>query len=296
MPRSKHVLPADPKKIARLYVAGQSINQLAAQWKISAGAVYRILIELGVPRRPRGAPAGSVLEGKLGIRQREQMRADLRSGRFSSLTEIARKYGVTRECVRLYAAAAGVTNYTQKARREAGLERERRARAAREAARETQRKQLAALWRDGVGVREIARALGFKNKGRAAYQICIWRALYPADFPFRSKGIPEHVRREQQRVREALWKRKRAAKLAREARRKRERERARAVRRKAMEARQATLAELWRIGASFEEIANFFGIAVGSAKVAIRRCRGRSPADFPRRISVRSRGRRNSRE
>ena len=270
MSRPNLTPPAVAKEIARLYVAGQSINQLAPQWKISAGTVHRILVQLGVPRRSRGAVAGCVREGKVGIQRREQMRADLRSGRFSSLTEIARKYGVTRECVRLYAAAAGVTDYTRKVQREARLERKCRARAAREAARETQRKQLARLWQDGVGVREIARAIGLKNKQCASYRICVWRALYPAEFPFRLKRIPKHMRRE--------------------------RERARAVRRKAMEARHATLAKLWRIGASFEEIADVFGMTVNSARAAICRRRHRFPGDFPYRISVRSRGRPNSRE
>ena len=258
------------REIARLYLTGGSLHKVAATVKLNAYEVRKILVQAGVPIRSRGAIAGASHVGKLTFQQREQLCADLRSGKFPTMVAIARKYGLSRERVRQNAAAIGVARYSKENRAEAFREKERQreaaaaaTRAAREAICERLRKAVARLWQSGVTLREITRVLGFKNLSAANHLISCHRSLSPADFPNRRarRAAPEEIQ-ERKRVTVARI----------------------AARREQSEKRRVRLAELWQTGAMGKEIASALGVRTNAVEQMIRRYRQRWPADFPPRI------------
>ena len=112
--RSREALKAKMPEIAKQYKSGLSLQKLAAQNKCSIKAMTDRLREHGVRIRKRGARRGVPTDGKLTIKQREKMREDIRSLKFRFLAQIARKYDVSRECVRQNAEIIGVTRYRNK--------------------------------------------------------------------------------------------------------------------------------------------------------------------------------------
>ena len=247
-------LQADPQEIARLYLAGLTARQVAHEVKTTVGRVYGALVTLGVPPRPRG-------KRKITLEQREEMREDLRSGRFQSMWMIAEKYGLSRERVRQYAASAGITAYSQKVRSLARQEREREARearAARQVAKEKRREIVGHMWQAGATSADIGRAIG-EDPRRVMEIVAYSRTRFPSDFPARREPRSPAERRERKPT--AL-----AAQTARE-----EYDRM---------ARLVT-AGLLRIGVSPVEIAGFFGINRDAMDARISRYRKRNPEGFP---------------
>ena len=267
--------PAPPfqppeQEIVRLYLAGHPAFKVAALLHTTNFKVYSTLRRLGVKRRSRGRTEGTTYDGKLTVQQREQLRADLRSGEFPTLRAIGRKYGVSHEAVRQNAAAIGLTRYTVKERAAAFREQSRRRReaahaaahAAREAKVEAFRQRLAPLWRSGLKPREIAPLLGFASERGVSRAIARLRLLFPGDFPRRAApGRDPHVAAAE-----------RAACAARVAARKAE-----------VERRRVLLAELWQRRASRAEISRALGLSVDTSRGLLRSYRKRFPADFPPR-------------
>ena len=266
--------PAPPfqppeQEIVRLYLTGHPGCTVAALLQVTPAQVYSTLRRLGVKRRSRGRVGGSTCDGKLTVQQREQLRADLRSGEFPTLRAIGCKYGVTHEAVRQNAAAIGVTRYTVKERAAAFREQSRRRReaadaahAARQAGIEARRQRLARLWQSGMKTREIAALMGFASEGRVSRAIDRQRLRFPQDFPRRKAP-----KREPHVVAAA-----RAACAARVAARKAE-----------VERRRVLLAEFWRRRATGAEMAHTLGFSVNICRGMLGKYRQRFPADFPPR-------------
>ena len=269
MTPSKPPLQTAEQEIVRLYLAGHSATGVAALLRAKPSQIYTTLRRLGVPRRPRGHVKGATYNGKLTLQQREQLRADLRSEVFPTLQAIGLKYGVTRETVRLNAAAIGVTRYTIKGRSETLREHARLRQAAARAAREAQaaafRQRLAELWQSGVTPAEIARILDLGTASRANHAIARHRRRFPADFP-RRRAAP----RREPHVLAA----ERAARAVRVA-----------ARRAEVERRRALLAALWQRRASRAEISRALGLSVATSRSVLRKYRRRFPADFPPRTA-----------
>ena len=262
MPRSPLRQKPKPEEIARLYLAGHTLKQVAGRLKIATSQVYDILVRLGVPRRLPGPTRGLKLTGE----QREQMRADLRAGEFPNMAVIARKYGVSREYVRIIAASAGITGYTLKGRVKAARERERKrlaTLAAAATARERQRKRMAQLWQGGASCKKIARILGIRSACAANSLLSYYRKRFPADFPRRGSWncSPEEMRERE---------RARAAKVAQLA-----------ARLERSRLRRELLAELWQNGATADEIASVFGVTRVAIHGALGYNRRLYPAEFP---------------
>ena len=262
MPRSPLHRKPKPEKITQLYLAGHTLKHVAGLVKISMSQVLDTLVRLGVPRRSRGSTRGR----KLSVKQREQMHVDLRAGEFANMAVIARKYGVSREYVRIIAASAGITGYTLKARVKAARERERErlaTLAAAVVARERLRKRMARLWQGGASCKKIAGILGIRSARAAASLVNYYRLKFPADFPRRG---PWNCSPEEMRERE----RERAAKVAQLA-----------ARLERSRLRRELLAELWQGGATADEIASVFGVTRVAIHGALAYNRRRYPAEFP---------------
>ena len=265
MPRHPSILKFAPQEIARLYLAGRSLPDVATELGTTSGIVHNVLVKLGVPRRSVGRPAGRLSPGKITLEQRAELYEDLRSGRFAHMGKIADKYGLSRERVRQFAAKAGVITYTHSVRRVSTENRTRAARAARLSAKEARRKLVAEMWLAGATAAEVGRAIG-KSGSSVAGMIAYYRTQFPADFPVRHlKSNPEEVR---ERERAAV-----AAKRAALA--------AQTVREEYDRMARLVTAGLLRIGVSPAEIAGFFGINRDAMDTRISRYRKRNPEGFP---------------
>ena len=238
------------EEVARQYLAGHTMQAIAAMLKMSPSAVHHALLRQGVKRRPPGH--GLAL-------YREDLHADLRAGGLPTLCAIARKYGLSREAVRLHARAIGVTRYTLQSRAEAARERQRQRQLARDAAdaarraeKEAFRRRVAALWQRGAPCGEIARVLGLASHRRANELIIDLRSRYPAEFPNRppTGRVPGSNSPKQ---------------LAR------------------LEARRDLLARVWKTCATHAEAACCLGLKMGNYYSQLRRYRRHFPAYFPPR-------------
>ena len=270
-------LKADPQKIARLYLAGRTAKQVGQEVKTSMSSVYNALKGLGVPRRPKGIISGSPCpQSKVSLKQREELREDLRSGRFRTMWMIAEKYGISRERVRQYAASAGITAYTQPVRALAGQARKREARAAsaaRQVAKEKRREIVGRMWQVGATCTEIGRAIG-ESRLRVVGFIAYYRTLSPSDFPVRREIRSTEERRERKRTALA----------------------AKAARAEYKRISRAVAGGLLRIGMSQTQIASFLGLSRDSFHKRMHRYRKRYPEEFPpvsksnQRVGVAHRG------
>lgn len=104
------------QEVLTRYANGEACAALAKEFGISVGTVYNALHKAGVPVRERGRPQGSESERKLTFAQRKELLADLRAAKHPTLTEIAEKYGISREMARQYAEKAGIIYYRKKER------------------------------------------------------------------------------------------------------------------------------------------------------------------------------------
>lgn len=191
MPRTSENQHVSDEEIARLYLSCKSLKKVAALMKRPTSYVWKALHKLGVPINKRGAPKGTILSGKLTIKQREELRADLRTDKFSSLATIGKKYGVSREYVRQVANKEGIFTYSRihgtprGVRPPRNLSPERAALVA--AQREALRPRITELWNAGVAVSDIAKELGLETAALIGSYLRYLRYHFPEDFPIRYK-------------------------------------------------------------------------------------------------------------
>ena len=210
---------------------------------------------------PEGGRPGTKREGKLTCAQRKRMLAELRSYESPTLADIAKKYGVTREMIRVYARKEGITYYNnaqcraRTAQRKAERKAERKAaardrKAIRDAARAPMLDAIEALWIAGANNEEIFLKTGFRS---AAANMGSLRKRFPGRFPYRRPSGSKAARAKSAPARAA-----RAAALARK---------------KAAYLEKLQLLEtLWNAGASLEEIKRHTGyVYPGSAVRHFRR-------------------------
>ena len=81
MPHTTENQHVSDEEIARLYLSCKSLKKVAALINRSMKYVRETLEKLGVPINKRGIPKGTILPGKLTLKQREELRADLRAGK-----------------------------------------------------------------------------------------------------------------------------------------------------------------------------------------------------------------------
>jgi hypothetical protein len=122
-PRTKGTSDVKASELARQYKGGSSLQKIAAENRCNIKTITKRLRDFGVKIRKSGAYPGVSTNGKLTVREREKMRADIGSLKFRFLAKIAEKYGVSRECVRQNAEAIGVTHYRNKKRKKPGKSR-----------------------------------------------------------------------------------------------------------------------------------------------------------------------------
>ena len=182
------------QQITTRYANGEPVPALAKEFGLSTRRLYTALRRAGAPIRPRGLPPGTELKGKLTVAQREQLVADLRSSKQPTLRAIGKKYGVTREMVRVYAEKAGVTYYRRAERyartswvaAQRKLERqtaERKRKKIKAAALAAKLDAVKALWLARVSDEEILLKTGVRG---AKTRIADLRKRYPGRFPFRN--------------------------------------------------------------------------------------------------------------
>ncbi len=191
MPHTTENQHVSDEEIARLYLSCKSLKKVAALINRSMKYVRETLEKLGVPINKRGIPKGTILPGKLTLKQREELRADLRAGKLPSLMAIGKKYGVTRECVRTIANKEGIFTYsrthsaTPRVRPQRAISPERAAYAAR---REALRPRFAELWKAGVRISDIAKELGLDSADQADRYLRYFRYYFGVDFPARPRN------------------------------------------------------------------------------------------------------------
>ena len=258
MPKHPRLTESDLQEIARVYLSGRTIPEVAADLGLLRGTVYNVLKRLGVPRRSVGRPAGRLSHGKITLERRAELYEDLRSGRFRHMGLIADKYGLSRERVRKYAGMAGVVTYTNPVRKVITEKRTREARAARLAAKEARRTMLTRLWQSGASFPEMSRAIGPSPRSISGI-IAHYRRQFPADFPPRRLRSDPAVARERRR-----------AELAEKA-----------ARREYQRVSWLLIASLMRRGLSPAEMAGLLGIRRNAMENRISRYRKRNPEGFP---------------
>lgn len=96
-------------KVVGFYESGISVKTLASEHGVSIGTMYSFLRK-NTKMRPRGNRRGNIRSEK-----RRKIEQALKIGAKSSLSEIARSVGVSREYARRIAELSGHTQYRAKA-------------------------------------------------------------------------------------------------------------------------------------------------------------------------------------
>lgn len=189
------------REIAYLYSEGEvPLSALSEKYGLGYKCLRAILIRQGVKIRGRGeySKIGSDHPmAKLTKENLEQLKEDLKE--LHSHSELARKYGVSRERIRQLALKFGFPSGRERNKLIKKKKREQRAATIQEAkdlrkqAREDRYKYWSTLWQQGLSIKEMAKRLGLKHTS-VGVRIVSLRQMHPDWFPLRQIKIRRSLR------------------------------------------------------------------------------------------------------